>query len=164
MIEIRRAGAGDAARLLELQHALDGETRFMMLEPGERTETVGALASRLGGQAGWVLLAVDEEGLAAGYVEVEVVPYARARRTGYVVMGVRADFAGQGLGRRLLVGATEEARAAGMRRLELTVMAHNVRALGLYATCGYRVEGLRRSALDVDGERVDEYYMGLLLE
>ncbi|MEV0823747.1 GNAT family N-acetyltransferase [Nonomuraea rubra] len=159
MIDIRRATPGDAAALLALQLRLDEESSFMLLQPGERAPSPSPSPS-----PSFVLLGMADEGVAAGYVEVEVLPYARARRTGYVVMGVRAAYAGQGLGRRLLDRAAQEARAAGMARLELTVMTHNQRALGLYLSCGYQVEGLRRSALDVDGRRVDEYYMGLLLE
>ncbi|MGR6914203.1 N-acetyltransferase family protein [[Actinomadura] parvosata] len=161
MIEIRRAGPDDAPALLDLQLRLDEESSFMVLEPGERDPVPRRLPS---GGPSFVVVAMAEGGVAAGYVEVEVLPYRRARRTGYVVMGVRAAHAGQGLGRRLLEQAVREAREAGMARLELTVMTHNLRALGLYLACGFQVEGLRRSALDVDGRRVDEYYMGLLLE
>ncbi|MEV0614618.1 GNAT family N-acetyltransferase [Nonomuraea sp. NPDC050404] len=157
-IALRRATPEDSAALLDLQLALDEESSFMLLEPGERDPSPGFL-----GEPSFRLLAMTPTE-AAGYVEVEVLPYARARRTGYVVMGVRAAYGGQGLGRRLLDSATQEARTAGMARLELTVMSHNRRALGLYLSCGYQVEGLRRSALDVDGHRVDEYYMGLLLQ
>ncbi|NRQ40302.1 GNAT family N-acetyltransferase [Nonomuraea sp. NN258] len=165
MIHIRRAAPQDAAALLDLQSALDVETDFMLVEPGERDLSPDVTRRRLADlrPPSFLLLALDEQGTAAGYVEVEVLPYARARRTGYVVMGVRQDFAGQGIGRRLLETATEEARAAGLARLELTVMCRNRRAIGLYLSCGYQVEGLRRAALDVAGARVDEYYMGLLL-
>ncbi|MFG2692734.1 GNAT family N-acetyltransferase [Kitasatospora sp. NPDC048407] len=99
-----------------------------------------------------------------GYVDVTVLPFTRARRSGYVVAGVRADHAGRGLGRALMESAIREAGSRGMGRLELTVMEHNHRALGLYLRCGFQVEGLRRAALDVHGRRVSEYYMGLLLD
>ncbi|MFI6323739.1 GNAT family N-acetyltransferase [Nonomuraea sp. NPDC050556] len=155
MTVIRRATPEDAARLLELQLALDKESTFMLLEPGERQGAVEVV------EPSFLLLAVDEGGPAAGYVHVDVMPYARARRTGYVVMGVRAASAGKGLGKALLARAAEEAQTAGLVRLELTVMCHNRKALNLYLSSGYQVEGLRRSALDVDGRRVDEYYMGV---
>jgi ribosomal protein S18 acetylase RimI-like enzyme len=165
VIEICRATDAHAAALLDLQLALDRESDFMLLRPGERDETVGAAAAWLADLRGpsYVLLAVAGDGLAAGYIHVDVLPYARARRTGYVVMGVRAAFAGRGLGRRLLRSAEDTARAAGLRRLELTVMCHNQRAIGLYRSCGYQVEGVRRSALDGPDGRIDEHYMGLLI-
>ncbi|NUR93201.1 MAG: GNAT family N-acetyltransferase [Nonomuraea sp.] len=149
---IKLATPEDAPALLELQRVLDRESTFMLLEPGER----GSVAE-VPGEPSFLLL---DEG---GYVQVEVLPYVRARRTGYVVMGVRSSHGGQGLGRRLLEAAAEQARTRGLWRLELTVMAHNRRAIGLYLGVGFQVEGLRRAALEVEGVRVDEYYMGMLL-
>ncbi|WP_203990397.1 GNAT family N-acetyltransferase [Sphaerisporangium rufum] len=160
---IRLAIPQDAPALLDLQLALDGETEFMLVQPGERRADVERLASRLAAGPSYVVVAVVD-GLAAGYVDVSVLPYARARRTGHVVAGVRAAYQGQGLGKALFRAAVAEARARGMGRLELTVMEHNRRALGLYLSCGFQVEGLRRSALDVGDRRVNEYYLGLLLD
>lgn len=162
-MEIRAARPTDAPALLDLQRALDRESQFMLLEPGERPDDVEGLAQRLANPGpSFLLLAVDND-TAAGYVEVSVLGFARARRTGYVVMGVRADFAGRGLGGGLLQAARAEAVDRGLRRLELTVMAHNRRALNLYVAQGFQVEGLRRAALEVDAAPVDEYYMGALL-
>jgi ribosomal protein S18 acetylase RimI-like enzyme len=194
---IRSARPEDAAPLLDLQSALDRESRFMLLEPHERAKNPARLRERLGrtvdhsytivadggaGTADATDTAADgtadradraegadgaegAEGATelAGYVEVTVLPFARARRTGYVVMGVRAAWAGQGIGKALLQAAAARARTQKLWRLELTVMTHNRRALVLYLGCGFEVEGLRRAAIDIDGTAVDEYYMGLLL-
>jgi RimJ/RimL family protein N-acetyltransferase len=51
-----------------------------------------------------------------------------------------------------------------VRRLELTVMSSNKRAIGLYRKLGYRVEGTRRGALLIGNEAVDELWMAKLLE
>lgn len=42
-------------------------------------------------------------------------------------------------------------------------MEHNRTALGLYLSCGFQVEGLRRTAIDQDGHAMNEYYLGRLL-
>jgi RimJ/RimL family protein N-acetyltransferase len=55
------------------------------------------------------------------------------------------------------------AKGTGIRRLELTVMTHNERAVGLYKRIGFEVEGLRKDSLYVDGRYVDEYSMAKLL-
>jgi ribosomal protein S18 acetylase RimI-like enzyme len=165
---IRLARPGDASALVALQLTLDRETDFMLLEPGERERDPGPLEARLAdissGQDPSYLIIALAGSAAVGYVDVSVPPYARARRTGYVVAGVRSDHSGRGVGRALLRSAVDEARSRSMGRLELTVMEHNHRALRLYLNCGFQVEGLRRAALDVHGRRVGEYYMGLLLE
>jgi ribosomal protein S18 acetylase RimI-like enzyme len=97
------------------------------------------------------------------WLSVEVLPFRRARHTGSLVIGVDAAAAGRGIGRDLLAAAEREASARGLRRLELTVMTDNLRALGLYLRSGFRVEGLRQRAVQRGGTGIDEYYMGKLL-
>ena len=159
------AGPDDAAALLELLHRLDAQSAFMMLEPGERETTPDPLRGRLAGQhaAGSFDLVAEAPDRLAGWLSAEVLPYRRASRTGYLVLGVDADFAGRGIGAALLAAAADEARRRGLRRLELTVNADNLRALGLYLRGGFQVEGLRRDAIVRDGTLVDEYYMGRVL-
>lgn len=165
MADIRKAGPDDAAALLRLLHKLDAQSAYMMLEPGEREAAPDRLRDRLAAQdaAGSFDLVAEETGRLAGWLSAEVLPFRRARRTGYLVLGVDADFAGRGIGAALLATAVDEAQLRGLWRLELTVMADNLRALGLYVRCGFQVEGLRRRALIRDGAPVDEYYMGRLL-
>jgi ribosomal protein S18 acetylase RimI-like enzyme len=160
---IRAASPADAPGLLELQAALDTETRFMLLEPGEREMDPTDLEARLARRADPSFTIVAYERRPVGYVDVSVPPFRRARRTGYLVMGVLASHAGRGLGRVLLAAATDHARDRDMHRLELTVMTHNRRAFNLYLSAGFLVEGVRRAALEIDDGYVDEYYMGLLL-
>lgn len=114
-VNIRLAGPGDDAVLVDLQMALDGESQFMLLEPGERQIHLPKLSYRVVAAEGDFL---------AGYVEVFVRPFAHTRRTGYIVMGVRTSHSGHGLGRSLLESAISHARDRGLRRLELTCMTH----------------------------------------
>jgi ribosomal protein S18 acetylase RimI-like enzyme len=164
---IRLASPDDATVLLVLQHRLDAQSPFMLLEPGEREQAPDVLRARLQAQRGaasFDLVAEDEEsGRVAGWLSVEVLPFRRARHTGYLVIGVDAAAAGRGIGRGLLAAAEREASGRELRRLELTVMTDNLRALGLYLRSGFRVEGLRHRALQRDGTAIDEYYMGKLL-
>ena len=164
---IRPATVHDAADVLRLQFALDDESRFMLLSPGERAADPAPLRERLaameaGTDPSYLLVAADETEL-AGYVDVTVLPYRRARRTGYLVMGVRAERQGQGIGTALLNAAAEHGERHGLWRLELTVMEHNRAALALYLAGGFQVEGRRRAAIDQDGTAITEYYMGRLL-
>jgi RimJ/RimL family protein N-acetyltransferase len=169
---IRAASPADATGLLDLQAALDRETRFMLLEPGERGADPTNLRDRLARQAGQdggadpsftIVAHNSSKRRPVGYVDVSVPPFRRGRRTGYLVMGVLASHAGRGVGRALLRAATDHARDRDMHRLELTVMTHNRRAFNLYLSTGFLVEGVRRAALEIDDGYVDEYYMGLLL-
>ena len=87
----------------------------------------------------------------------------RSRTTAYVALGVLARAAGQGLGAALLRQARDWAAAHGLHRLELTVMAHNTRAIRLYERMGFAVEGRRAECLIVDGQFVDELHMAAII-
>lgn len=77
-----------------LQHRLDAQSPFMLLEPGEREQAPDRLRARLQGQgrAGSFDLVAEEGegGSLVGWLSVEVLAFRRARHTGYVVIGVDA--------------------------------------------------------------------------
>jgi ribosomal protein S18 acetylase RimI-like enzyme len=165
---IRLAAPADAPALLALQHRLDAQSTSMLLQPGERETMPHRLAARLGGQDGrgaFDLVAVEDGsiGNVVGWAEVSVLPWARARHLGTLVLGVDAAAAGRGLGRALLEEAAAEGTRRGLTRLELTVLVDNLRAVRLYLRAGFTVEGLRRGSVRRDGVVTDEYWMARLL-
>jgi RimJ/RimL family protein N-acetyltransferase len=167
LVEIRQATAGDADALLALKLKLDRESSFMMLEPDERVTTPAEAEDDLRAilaRRNSVVLVAETAGELVGYAEANGGEFRRNKHTASVVIGLRRSHAGRGIGRRLLTELEGWAQANGVARLELTVMTHNERALGLYRSLGYRIEGTRRSALVVDSEPVDEYWMAKLLE
>jgi GNAT superfamily N-acetyltransferase len=104
---IRLARPNDADALLALQHRLDMQSTYMLLEPDERGDDPSRLRERLESKdayGSFDLVAGDAETL-VGWVEVDVLPYLRARHCGYLVMGVDAAAAGHGVGRALLAEA-----------------------------------------------------------
>ena len=164
--EVRVAGPDDAAALLRLKQRLDLQTSFMLLEPDERETSVRALADELGtvARSGNSVVIVAKSGdELVGYVELTGGAFRRNRATAHLVIGVLAEASGQGLGAGLLAEAKRWAAAHGVHRLELTVMAHNQRAAGLYERMGFSVEGRRAQCLLIDGRFVDELYMAVIL-
>jgi ribosomal protein S18 acetylase RimI-like enzyme len=79
------------------------------------------------------------------------------------VLGVLRQAWGLGIGTALLDHFEAWAREHGIWRLELSVMAHNQRAIELYERLGYVREGVKHSAILVDGQKVDEIIMGKML-
>ena len=59
-------------------------------------------------------------------------------------IAVRADMRGQGLGRMLMQNLLELARNAGVKRITLEVKDTNERAVSLYKSLGFTVEGVRK--------------------
>jgi RimJ/RimL family protein N-acetyltransferase len=165
-IRIRIARPYDAAALLDLKRQLDEETAFMMYEPGERDSSVQDLGRELAGVArspNSVILLAELGDQLVGYLELTGGSFRRSRATAYLVIGVRADAAGRGIGTGLLRHAKDWAAAHGLHRLELTVMAHNTRAIRLYERMGFSVEGRRSECLLIDGRFIDELTMAVIL-
>ncbi len=164
--KIRELVETDAERMVALHMALDRESAFMLLEPGERPADVAPELERIRAMTArdnqLVLVAEIDEDL-VGYVAVLGGPFRRNRHTGLVVIGVRQEFAGRGLGGALLDAAARWAEGAGFHRLELTVMAHNERAIRLYERKGFVREGVKRQALLVGDAWVDEILMAKLI-
>jgi len=167
LMTIREIQESDAAAFLALCRRLDEETKFMLLEPGERTTTEEEQHQRITAilsQENQTLLLAENNEKPVGFVAGLGGPCRRNRHCAHVVMGVLQAFCGQGIGQRLLVELEAWARGHDMRRLELTVMAHNARALKLYEKVGFVREGIKRHALVVDGRPVDELCMAKLID
>lgn len=165
---VREAKPCDAELLLGLQLQLDSETHFMMLEPGERAANVAELQAELarieGCRNSVILVAhVSSAPELAGYIGARGGAYRRNHHVADLVLGVRQKYAGRGIGTALLRDVEAWAAGAGVHRLELTVMAHNHRAIGLYRRVGFDQEGIRRAAMRVTGTLVDELMMAKLL-
>lgn len=168
MIQIREIREGDAEKFLALCHQLDRETQFILLEPGERLMTVEEQRERIKSILSidnqTILMAEDQQGQLAGYLSATGGDYNRNRHTVYLVIGILQGFTGQGIGAQLFVQVEKWARLHSIHRLELTVMVHNERAVKLYQKMGFKIEGVKKHNLRVDGRYVDEYEMAKLLE
>jgi putative acetyltransferase len=60
-------------------------------------------------------------------------------------MGILPEARGRGGGRAFLEAILEHARTCGAHKLELDVWLDNARAISVYASPGFEVEGLRRN-------------------
>ena len=162
----RKVEISDAEKLWNLQSELDKETKFMMLEPDERKKdinrTIGMIKSIR--EANGFLFVAETSGELIGFVIASRGDANRIKHRGYVVMGIKKEYHGRGVGTEFLNELERWAIKGGIRRLELTVMVHNARAIALYEKCGFAIEGVKKDSMFIDGEYVDEYYMGKILE
>lgn len=107
-----------------------------------------------------LILGAEADGELAGYLAVEGGIFSRNRHSAYIVTGILKQYQGKGIGGTLFREMDRWARQCGLVRLDLTVMRHNEAAVSLYAKQGFEIEGVKPKSLLVDGELVDEYYMG----
>lgn len=161
-VTLRELVQEDAAALLNLQHRLDRETSYM-LSPGERQSSilqVEDMIRGLGQAENSLILGAEADGELVGYLSAEGGSFSRNRHSAYIVTGILKRYQGMGIGGALFREMDQWARQCGMVRLELTVMRHNEAAVSLYTKQGFAIEGTKPKSLLVDGEWVDEYYMG----
>ncbi|MFJ8359778.1 GNAT family N-acetyltransferase [Streptomyces sp. NPDC093984] len=78
-------------------------------------------------------------------------------------LAVAEQARGAGVGRALLRAAQDEARRRGARRITLRVLGHNTPARGLYESEGFVVEGVLPEEFLIEGEYVDDVFMGRFL-
>jgi len=160
---IRRAELRDSRSLLSMKKRLDRETTSMLYEPGERRLTDGDQLEQIRSllrSSNSLMLVAEMDGEVVGYLEATGGKVRRNQHTIYIVVGILEVCTGQGLGRRLFQEMFEWAARRQVLRAELTVQASNQRAYRLYRSLGFRLEGVMRGSLMIEGEPVDLYQMG----
>ncbi len=165
-IVVRSMRVEDAEAYIAFLHQLDRETKFLLWEPGERTLDASAARHRILSQnpATRLYLIAEMDGEIVGFLAGIRGARRRIAHRADLAMGVLERAQGRGIGRELLARLEEWAHSQGIRRLELTVMANNARAIRLYEKNGYVHEGRKRNAVVVDGEPGDELIMAKLLD
>lgn len=164
-VKIRPARAEDAPAYIAFLEQLDSETSFLLWEPGERRLKVEALRRKIdqADEGQGIRLIAEEEGRILGFLVARRGASRRIQHRADFVVGVLRQAWGRGVGTGLLDRLEAWAREHNIWRLELSVMAHNDRAIALYEHLGYVREGVKRSAILIDNERVDEIIMGKIL-
>lgn len=110
------------------------------------------------------LVAVSSAGEVVGWCDVTGKPGPLYAHGGVLGMGLLPSFRRQGIGKQLIQRALAAAREFGFRRVELTVRANNLDAIELYKRVGFRVEGVQRDAIRVNGDYENLILMGLLFD
>lgn len=160
-MKIRRCELNDADSMLKMLLALDRETKYMMFEAGERANDVSKVKIMINqcvNGEDLLLVTVDKENI-VGFLSAQRGKTRKIKHTAYIVVGIREDFRGQGIGKKLFSELDLWARENEILRLELTVMCPNNIAKNLYERNGFEIEGIKRKSIFMDGEYIDEYYM-----
>jgi RimJ/RimL family protein N-acetyltransferase len=89
---------------------------------------------------------------------------SRMSHVGELIIYLHQDYLNVGLGFAMILDALELAKARGLRRVQLSVIAGNANAIHLYEKLGFKKEGERPgSYLGEDGSYYDSVDMGLIL-
>ena len=168
-ILFEEAQAADAEALIDFMNQVAGETDYLVMDDQgfqpslEATRKILATSQEAEDQL-CLLARLDDTII--GLINVRTQSPYRISHTGDIFMALRKDYWGYGIGRILLEEVITWAQEMGhLKRLELTVQVRNERAVRLYQSCGFDIEGIKkRGARTDEGEWLDLYYMGRLIE
>jgi len=140
-VTVREARPEDAAATARVFAAV-AEEGLLATEP---PVDVAARAERFRGlietEDPDTLLVLEDGGRIVGHAGIHQTQAEGVLSLG---MAILPDARGRGGGRALLEAVFEYARARGAHKVELEVWPGNARAISLYASAGFEVEGLRR--------------------
>lgn len=168
-VAIRTARPDDAAGIIEVMLAVTEElTPYVVTGPGEFAYTVEQEQAFIRGfdEADNSLFLVAEAGGAIiGVLVASGGTRSAERHLVRLGISVHADHRNKGVGRALIQHCIEWARTSGIiSRIELFVTCCNERAIHLYRSCGFEIEGRRIHAMYKFGQYHDDYLMALLLD
>ncbi|MBW6411353.1 GNAT family N-acetyltransferase [Clostridium weizhouense] len=162
---IRKANIEDWEKYLQMLKQLDTETKNMMFEPGERRTNVEQIKGRIAtmnGENGIIFL-IEDENKIGGFLAAQRGIPNRIRHSAYIVIGMLKEYRGKKFGTKLFEEVEKWALENHITRLELTVVKNNKAAIKLYEKSGFKIEGLKEKSMIIDGNYVDEYYMGKII-
>ena len=158
---IREAAPGDASALVELAREVGSEPEGWLISTSEwrgAGEERRYLRSLRRSNDAAVFVAEIQDGI-VGRLSVGRDPHPASSHVADLGLMVAKGHRRRGIGRALLAGAVEWARGAGVSKLELHVFPHNLPALGLYESFGFRREGYREGHYRRGSELVDAILM-----
>lgn len=165
-IEIRERNIDDVNEFCEFLNKLDDEAEYMLFEKGERNISKERIQKNIesvvnDGNKCYIALT---NGKIIGYLIAVRESFIRTNHVAVVVTGILEEYCSKGIGYLLLQNIIEWASTNKIKRLELTVITENERAINLYKKCGFEIEGTRKASTLKNGMYYDEFYMSKILE
>jgi len=163
---IRQAKPGDENNLIKMFRVLYQESDFLLMESDEfdlTAEKQARLIEEYTGSNLQVLFVAENSGTIVGFLGGTGGNANRNRHTIHIAMGVLEKHQGKGIGRQLLLAFIDWAISNQFNRIELTVIESNTKAKALYESMEFEIEGLKRNALKVNGNYINEHYMAKLI-
>lgn len=158
---IRPVGIEDAPFINEIRR-MDGVRENVLGITSERVTRSEDFIKGLTDNNHVFVAEIEENSLKkiVGMIGLNINRGARLRHSASIGIMVHADYQGQGIGTELFKKVLDLADNWLMLvRLELGVFVKNERAVKLYQSLGFQIEGTRKYAAIRNGEYADEYVM-----
>lgn len=174
---LRRATLADDPGLLELERTVVRARHGVVKWEDELPADVAEYSRRrdseklYGDEAAGLFLVVEDETQAiVGEASLERMPFRMLRHVATLGISVHPKSQGLGVGRSLVQALLDWARThrdddgGRMTRVELFVRSDNARAIALYRSCGFELEGTRKAFhRRDDGMLIDDLMMAVHL-
>lgn len=160
-LNIRPVRIEDAQGINEIR-VMDGVRENILGIISERTVRVQNFINSLSENDHMLIAEVEESGMkkTVGVITLSVSKNPRTRHCGSIGIMVHRDYQGKGIGRALFNKIIDLADNWLMLvRLELCVFVDNERAINLYKSFGFEIEGRKKYAAVRNGKYEDEYLM-----
>ena len=161
---LKEADASDAQALLDFFQEVAGESDFMTLGSeglGMTRQELELFAEKQAQTANQLCLLLYLDQDLVGVLNIAAEQNRALQHIGDIFIVVRKKYWNKGLGRILLEDGIAWAESSGIiRKLDLSVQVRNERAVHLYQSLGFEIEGLRkRGVYTKEGEFIDVYLM-----
>ena len=165
---LREAVLQDAEEMIVFVQKTLGESDYLLFEPGEFRPSVGEqrqLLEQCARSDPHLYLIAEVDGEMAGMLHFQPGKRKRNAHAGEFGISVRKKYWGMSIGRQLLQALLQWARQTGkIRKINLRVRTDNERAIRLYRSVGFKVEGTISREFCIDGRFYDAHWMGIELD
>jgi L-phenylalanine/L-methionine N-acetyltransferase len=162
IFKIRPIKIEDAKYIHEMR-TMDGVRENIMGITSERIARAEAFINNLTEDQHIFVAEVEDEGIkrVVGTAGLTVNSSPRVRHSASLGIMVHRDYQGMGIGRELLKKVLDVSDNWLMVvRIELGVFVDNERAINLYKSLGFEIEGTKKYVAIRNGKYEDEYIMG----
>lgn len=164
-MRIRPANLEDAQKLAEAEYeTAAAQEGLLAAQPREvPVEAFRAKIKRLQSRGLYVVL--EKEGEPVGHLILEPLELMATRHVAQLTIVVHPGQTGQGYGRMLMEHAISWARQSPtVEKIELRVRSTNPRAIRLYESLGFEVEGVLKRRIKLSERYADDICMGLFVD
>jgi putative acetyltransferase len=160
-LHLEALNASHFERLHFLFDAVCRERRFLAFtHAGPREETFSYYENIV--RSGHIHFVAVQDGEIIGWCDILPSIGQMRAHAGVLGMAVAQPHRGQGVGRKLITAALEQAGLRGLERVELTVHSENHNAQALYKSVGFELEGVLRRGWCLEGRFWDVLLMSRL--
>lgn len=167
-VRIRHARVDDAPALLDYLRAVGGESPYLTFGeegPPLTEEEERAFLTRVETSDNAIALIAECNGQIVGSLTFSGGNRPRLRHIGEFGISVARAGQGFGIGRKLIELLIDWAERGGVvRKINLLVRSDNTRAIALYESFGFVIEGRIRREIIVGGEFFDSFIMGRVVD